>query len=152
MPMLDPNVDSFNAARRSLSFLAPTYWKTFTSSWTTNGSAPAISNGTITAYYQTWGPLCFVSLKMVIGSSTTFGTGGWRFSLPIAALNLVNECGSAFFEDTGTQFYSGSCMVYAGEQVVHPSSNGGAMTSTNPFSWATGDILSLSLAYHWRNG
>lgn len=57
--------------------------------WVSSGTQPALGNGTIDGKYLRLGALLYFSLRWVPGSTTTFGTGEYRFVLPFT------------FEDTG---------------------------------------------------
>lgn len=153
MSLIRDNVLTFDDVRRALTFLNPSNWQPFTCSWTTASSAPAVGNGTLVAYYQVEGPMCRVSIKLTCGSSTTFGTGAWYFSMPKTCVAGVSVAGTVVILDSGTQYYSGACMVEASTNVVFPVTYEGAVTSGSPqAAWATGDTLTMTIEYPWRNG
>jgi hypothetical protein len=60
-------------------------WTSYTPQWTTNGTQPVLGNGTLVGYYKLIGKTCFVRTKLVAGSTTTFGSGQFEFSLPFSA-------------------------------------------------------------------
>lgn len=57
----------------------------YTVAWTATGTTPTIGDGTLLGYYQTRGPLVWVKVRLVWGTTTTAGTGSWRWSLPFPA-------------------------------------------------------------------
>src|SRR5688500_12750202 len=59
-------------------------WATYTPTWASSGTQPAIGNGTLAGRYASVGKIVYVKLRLVAGSTTTFGTGDWTFSLPVA--------------------------------------------------------------------
>lgn len=152
MPLINPNTTSWDDVRKALSYLAPSYWQTYTSTWTTASSAPAIGNGTIVAYYQTEGPVCRVSIQLTVGSTTTFGTGAWSFSLPRQHVTGVAVCGSMMANDVSGTLYSGSVLVVSGGSTITPATNAGAITGTSPVTWASPDTLTMTIEYPYRNG
>lgn len=57
-------------------------WTSFTPTWTGSSSNPAIGNGSIEGKYRLVGKTLDVEIKLTAGSTTTFGSGTWRFTLP----------------------------------------------------------------------
>jgi hypothetical protein len=60
-------------------------WTTYNPSWTASVTNPVIGNGTITGRYKQIGKTVFVVVKISMGTSTTYGSGIWRISLPVNA-------------------------------------------------------------------
>ncbi len=125
----------------------------YTPTWSASGTAPAIGNGTLSASYLLVGKLCYIQMYFAAGSTTTFGTGEWTFSLPFAA-NAQNAgtggypC-SAYLEDNGVLGYqvvtarkTGGNTLFA--LFTNSSTN---VTASQPFVWGTGDFFRLSLVY-----
>ncbi|MFE1926540.1 hypothetical protein ACFW91_28765 [Streptomyces asoensis] len=69
-------------------------WTTYTPTWTAT-SNPNISTGTITGRYLKVGRRCIAVVKITMGSSTTFGSGGYNIGLPFAAAAGVDYTGIA---------------------------------------------------------
>ena len=118
-------------------------WQSFSPSWTSTGTAPSLGNGTLTGSYMLVGETCFFRLLLSPGSTTTFGTGNYRFSLPVTAAGTVmfgftrmndSSVGSAYF---GTYFLA-STTVLATFTNANPVA---AVTNTVPFTWADGDFF-----------
>lgn len=59
-----------------------TDWVAYTPSWTSTGSAPAVGNGFLTGFWRRVGDSMQVAIRLSIGSTTTNGTGDYRWSLP----------------------------------------------------------------------
>ncbi|MBK6900124.1 MAG: hypothetical protein IPH09_12980, partial [bacterium] len=73
---------------------------TFTPAWTGASSNPAIGNGAITCSYSRDGSVVTAFYSLSIGSSTTFGSGVWRFALPqMDNSSVVCAGGSGFTSD-----------------------------------------------------
>ena len=61
-----------------------TAWTSYTPSWTASGTAPAIGNGTLSGAYQQFGKTVHFKIAMQTGSTTTYGTNSYRWTLPVA--------------------------------------------------------------------
>jgi hypothetical protein len=113
--------------------------------WTGSGGNPAIGNGTIEGLYSVVGKHVTARIKVVMGSTTTFGTGNWSFTLPSAS--DLESSGSAHGFD-GTTRYSGG-LLFATTSTVQVFVSGGSTLwgPTSPHTWATGDILVITVDY-----
>lgn len=129
-----------------------TAWTSFTPTWTSSGTAPALNNGTLTGFYKQIGKTVFVRVRLQIGTTTTTGTGNWRFALPVAAKDSAGVVMSATYLDNGTNWYMGvvNCEYDGDTGYVVPltsASPSGAVTGTVPFTWNTGDSLVFNGSY-----
>ena len=78
-------------------------WTTYTPTWTSAGTAPAIGNGTLTGRYVKIGNIVHVRFTMIAGGTTTFGsTNNWTFALPVAATTSAPTFFGAGLVKTGT--------------------------------------------------
>ncbi len=66
-------------------------WTAFTPTWTAATTNPAIGNGSFDCRYQQINKLVVAHYRVAFGSTTTYGTGQWRFSLPITADSEYNS-------------------------------------------------------------
>jgi len=111
----------------------------YTPTWSASGVAPAIGNGTLTGTYQVTGRNLICDITHIMGSTTTFGTAAYSWSIPFTpATNLPMACyaldsGTAHF--TGTAFGSGASALIA----VATSGNTSTWGQTLPMTWANGD-------------
>jgi hypothetical protein len=60
-------------------------WTTYTPAWTASTTNPVIGNGTLAGWVMRTGKTVFFEILMVPGTSTTFGSGTYSFSLPYTA-------------------------------------------------------------------
>ena len=122
-------------------------WVTYTPTWTATGTAPAIGDGTINGAYHREGTDMHVNIVFTAGSTTTFGTGAWSFSLPKAADRLT--VGAARLTDSGTAFYAAVCEIAAAASTVqiYGYNVANAVTNAIPFTWASGDRITLDIVY-----
>lgn len=122
----------------------------YTPAWTaTAGVAPAIGNGSLTGKVEVRGKWRLVSIQLVGGSTTTWGTAGiWNFSVPVNATRSATA--PVYIEDSGTGFYIGQAFIAAGTNVVFIVMGGGASTRATfnaPMTWAVNDNLAIDLEY-----
>lgn len=128
-------------------------WTTYTPTWTGSITNPSIGNGTLAGRYLRLGKTIHVSIEIEAGSSTTFGSGNYSVSLPVAprsnrrfALNL------GLLDASGGAFLSGRAALVSGRLfLVVPATTAGAydraVTGSIPFNFATGDQLVITGTY-----
>jgi hypothetical protein len=117
-------------------------WTQYTPTWTASPSNPVIGNGTMLARYRITGKTLYWRLTMVMGSTTTFGSGTWSWSLP----------GSFTFQGGGSQI--GAAVGDNGASATFlnvfgdsgfPTQVRSFFTSANPFAWGNTHHLSGSI-------
>lgn len=122
----------------------PNAWTAYTPTWTGASVNPAIGNGTMTCAYQADGKTLKLRIAILMGSTTTYGTGAWSLGLPAGfttAHNYATVLGSAY-----RAYHLPISWVFGGTG----SSSGGmygssaAVSSTVPHTWATSDLLLFS--------
>jgi hypothetical protein len=120
-------------------------WTSYTPSWTSSGTAPALGNGTLTGEYQQVGDLVYVKIVWQAGSTTTYGTGTYRFSLPVAPeLDEIIPC---FVNDSsGSGRYPGVAWIIlasaTGDNMrIIVADNQTGTGATSPFTFATSDKI-----------
>jgi hypothetical protein len=124
--------------------------------WAASGTQPAIGNGVITARYRRSGKLVYYSFRVAMGSTTTYGTGSYTFSLPVNS-SARFFTGSAYLRDASAAsngHATGVCLIdgasSATTMTVASSNGGGTGTvagQTAPFTWANTDSLTVSIVY-----
>lgn len=125
-------------------------WSPYTPTWSAS-SAPSIGNGTLAGSYTRIGNIIHARIRLVAGSTTTYGSGTWTFTLPVDADTDYALIGSWLAHDSsdGNRQYTGASVLTAagtfrGEQ---QGVSGGALRNVLPFTWANGDDLSVHLTY-----
>jgi hypothetical protein len=127
-----------------------TEWTTYTPTWTAATNNPSLGDGIISGRYKAIGKTIFVRIHMQVGSSTTFGSGHWKFSLPVAAYSGTSVVLSATYLDSGTQWYSGVATTEYDSNtgyVVPITASSGTVIPTIPFTWAPTDSITLCGSY-----
>jgi hypothetical protein len=129
-------------------------WSTYSPAWTAVSSNPSIGDGTLIGRYKQIGKTTFVYIRMQAGSSTTFGSGNWRFSLPVDAQASYSAILPTTFLDNSTAWYQGlSYTEYDGDaSYVVPvwdkgATGSSAVNATTPYTWTTTDSLAISGSY-----
>jgi hypothetical protein len=121
--------------------------RTFVPTWTGSISNPVIGNGTLAGEFFVANGMCQVTIQMVAGSTTTFGSGAWSFALPVTTRSINSQMGSALALDAGTLYYVGT--VFASGTIMQATfdQTSGQAQSNTPFTWATGDTLQMTVSY-----
>lgn len=124
------------------------YASSYTPAWTSTGTAPSLENGTLNGVYWREGRMVRLKISFVAGSSTTFGTGTWSFSIPKTAFAGISV-GSALLTDTTTAFYGATSHIGSGASTVQVFGYnvGASIGASNPFTWASTDRLSIDIVY-----
>jgi len=129
-------------------------WTVYSPSWTASTTNPVIGNGTITGRYKAIGKTVFVSVKINMGTSTTYGSGTWRVSLPVNAFSASSAMFPTVFLDNGFNWFQGTSYTeYGGAtSYVTPvwdkgATGSAAIDSTTPFTWGSTDSFSFAGSY-----
>lgn len=130
-------------------------WTAYTPAWSTSGSAPSIGNGTLTGFWQRNGETINLSIIFIAGSTTTFGTGDWYFSLPGTLSADGNKIisggmkGWAYLTDdnvtTARKFAKVTSHSDRTKLRVIPTDTNSDVTSAVPWTWAQNDVIQLSI-------
>jgi polygalacturonase len=122
---------------------------TYTPTWTGAVTNPVLGNGNLTAMYTRVGKQVTVTINLVMGGTTTYGSGRWSFSLPFTAAT-GQFMASAWIQDASTS----NRYLVAGYNLTTTTMsflmNGGTTTSvdaSNPMAWASGDYLFTTFTY-----
>lgn len=114
--------------------------------WTAASVNPSIGNGTLVGKFSLHEGLCFYTIELTIGSTTTTGTGDWAFSAPIAS--QYASVGTARVLDSGSSWYVGASSIEAaGSSIQVNFNNLNLMSATNPFTFAVGDKAIITICY-----
>lgn len=96
-------------------------WTAYTPTWTSSSTNPVLGNGTLIGRYMKIGRTVFCNINLITGSTTTYGSGQYSFSLP----TTVAASGTAVI---GHAHLLGAADRWGGQMVI----SSGA-TSTGPF-------------------
>lgn len=154
------NIRDLFGVRQALRTLLPTRWIEYTPTWTGSSSNPAIGNGVLTGKYIRNAFLCYVTIEVEYGSTTTAGSGTYKWTIPVpraAESTAPRLCGSAFAFDTNVGTYYTGVVVAQSTEGNTVSCATHADTSfvghnTPVATWATGDRIVMSLTYPIKAG
>lgn len=127
-------------------FFSP--WQVYPSAeWRAVSVNPTIGNGSITASFRRLGTRLEINGKITAGSTTTFGTGEWRITLPPGCTtrsDLGKQIGPAFAYVTNSATHEYSCEVWAEAgatelRCMYPGSGVAASVTSGFAVWTTGD-------------
>jgi hypothetical protein len=128
-------------------------WQAYTPAWTSSGTQPVLNNGTLVGRYSKTGTIVRASARLLMGSTTTYGTGGYLISLPVAAATTSSlfRVGSAYCRDasaTSSGHFPAICVIDTGTPTLVAFFNVIAQVGqTVPFTWANTDHLSFTITY-----
>ncbi|MET9923410.1 MULTISPECIES: hypothetical protein [unclassified Streptomyces] len=127
-------------------------WTSFTPIWTGTTTNPVYGNAVVTCRYMKIGRSCRVRWDILMGSQTTYGSGGWWLGLPFAAAGTGAQIGSVHAFQS--QRVSGQIIVSAGASVgsiFFPTTGSPATLTwagpTVPLTWAAGGRLVAEMHY-----
>jgi hypothetical protein len=125
-------------------------WQAYTPAWTSTGTAPSLGNGTITGRYTQIGKTVFGSAVLTMGSTTTFGTGTYRLSLPVNIQAGGGVIGSVQIHDVSPAAdYLHHCFPDTATTFILYSAAAPAVAATNtaPITFANGDSITARFFY-----
>lgn len=111
-----------------------------------------LGNGTMSARYVQIGKTVHFSITITFGSTSTFGTG-WAVTTPVP-MQAAGEWrfGVGMKDASAAAQWQGACYGVSGSNisVATLGANGAitvGLTSTNPFTWTTSDVLTVHGTY-----
>ncbi len=125
-------------------------WTAYTPNWSISaGTAPSVGNGTLAGRWKQIGKLVVFHLRVVVGSTTSGGSGGyWLFSAPTARSSSETYDSLTGHINIGANHYvgvtvdQGSLTNFA---VVLPST--GAIGPTSPSAYSVGSTVDVRGVY-----
>lgn len=127
-------------------------WTSFTPAWSATGSPPAIGNGSLFGHYALQGKVCTVFINITAGTTTTFGSGGLRLSLPVAPrTGAVMVLHGFHFDGTSNFMNAGIGRTSSPTQTVDlytmKNSSASALASYSGVQTSTSDVYTLTGTY-----
>lgn len=114
----------------------------YSCTWTSTATNPSLGDGTLDAAYLQIGRLVFVNIRLTTGATTTYGTGIYTFTFPVAGVS--NQIISTSFSDASASLrYGGIVLVpvttVGGRLILSDGTLGASPTA--PVTWAAGDVI-----------
>lgn len=127
-------------------------WSQYNPTWTASSSNPSWGNTDLSrCLYTTIGKIVIFELFIIFGSTATFGTGYWTFTMPIPAKNQFTSKVTLYDDNLGKWFTLGGIRCAgANFNIYYPTAfTGGDSTLSNsiPFTWAQSDRILASGTY-----
>jgi len=126
-------------------------WESWTPVWTGSTTNPAIGNGTITGTYARINKTVIGSMAIVVGSTTSFGTGTYRISLPFGTMVSTNGAvgyATLFDASAGYVAYTGLATQATSSLFEFRIGNGaGQFAPTVPITLANSDQFRFAFIY-----
>lgn len=118
-------------------------WEKYEATWSSTGTQPAIGNGAITAKFKRTGVTATLRGAIAVGTTTTFGTGEWRISMPTdwaASADPIDgyQQGDTLMVPTAGNAYQGRCWAAPGGTVLRMVTIdliAASVTNLVPASW-----------------
>ena len=131
-------------------------WSPYTPLWKSDGTQPSLGNGTLSGRYIKIGRTVHGQIRMTIGSTTTLGTGNWRWSLPvpeagvfawqvIGVLKAYN--GGSSLNAIARMWSNGAADVGAAYSATAPAGAETNVGAAAPWSWVNGNEISINFTY-----
>lgn len=117
-----------------------------------SGTGWALVNGSSAGRYCQIGKVIHFSISITFGASSTFGGSPLALTLPVTPVSGIESMIQArYYDSSGGALHVGAAAV-AGAVTFNPYVLGAAglvgyVTTSNPFAWATGDVLIVSGTY-----
>lgn len=131
-------------------------WLPYTPVWTSAGTQPTLGNGTLTGFYIKMGRTIHFRISLLMGSTTTFGTGDYTLSLPFTVSSntaLKTPVGLGYTEQAGIQGIQlfgrldnlTTVAIFGPNGVADTRAAG--VNSTKPFTYAANDFIRVAGTY-----
>lgn len=123
-------------------------WTAYVPVWSSTGTAPALGNGVIDGKYFQADRLVVATGSLTMGTTTTFGTGAYRITLPVSATTTTLNAGSALALDSSAAAAQTPAVArIADAPRLRFYGPNGEIGATAPFTWATSDQLVWTIMY-----
>lgn len=126
-------------------------WVAYVPGWSSSlATQPSFGNAGIQAWWKNLGTMAEFKMAITFGTTTTFGSGAWGFTLPIDPdPNGYSAASAIMVDDSATARYTGAAWLTNTSGIFRVAYGGTAgISSTVPFTWAPGDTLIVSGSYH----
>jgi hypothetical protein len=128
---------------------------TYTPALTGSTTNPSIGSGTAVGQYSVVGKLVSGDVTITLDTGASAGSGTYAISLPVAtdaSYSGVSVLGTAWLRDaSSSQKLCGwaiwNTTTTVNINIANSTSNHGGVTNASPWTWASGDSISISFRY-----
>jgi hypothetical protein len=143
-------VEVASSAALALATATGAVWGTWTPTWSGSTTNPVLGNGTLVGRYLQVGKTVSFKINLTMGSTTTYGSGAYGWTLPVAPHSDTTASGvlvdaSATSRYTATAWLTNGSGVFRLLSAVATGQSG--VAGTVPFTFATGDQIIISGTY-----
>lgn len=126
--------------------------QTYTPTWTqASGTQPVLNNGTLTGFFNRNGYTAKVHIELTMGSTTTYGNNltAYRFSLPYRGHLSYDQkhIPVEIFDFSSNTTYTVWGEIGQNTDVITLGLNGQSVRDGFPFTWGTGDKITMNFEY-----
>jgi hypothetical protein len=124
-------------------------FRPYTPTWTATTTNPTIGNGSLDGEWREFGDLVWLRIEMTAGSTTTFGSGFYGFSLPFRAHGSRKQAITGLIHSaTATRRWTIEGYIPANNLTIdRVHYDGGSLTGTAPVALASGDSIVMQGFY-----
>lgn len=121
----------------------------YSPAWTAITTNPVLGNGSLRALYRLTNDLCELWLRLLVGSTTTFGSGSWQFAMPRPATKIPQIGELLLLDVSSTTRYAGACRIDPGSNLLYSITHAATtpVAAATPFTWAVNDELLAHIRY-----
>lgn len=121
-------------------------WESYPVTWSSSETQPVIGNGTLEGRKQVVGKWRRNYIRMSAGSTTTFGTGQYFWSLSDTAAR--QHVAPMYIFDSGTANRSATGVITSGLSTIFGVTSADTdVAATVPQTWANGDAMICLMDY-----
>lgn len=115
-------------------------WTAYTPTWTASTTNPAIGNGAVGGRYQAIGKTIFCNIHLASGTTTTWGSGAYSFSLPFVGITAsVMQVGAGVCKIGPSTYFPLNTLITTGASVVQ-ARGPFSLTATSQQSLGSGGV------------
>lgn len=122
--------------------------------WTASVTNPVLNNGFIAGKYTLASKLVFFTIHLILGSTTTIGSGIYSFSVPvpIIAANPWYTCSGIVRQNSSGLSWNYNCWLdpnvnTVARMIFFQAGGSNGISNTLPVTWAVNDTFILSGFY-----
>lgn len=119
-------------------------WTSYTPVWSAITTPPTLGNGTLTGSYLKVGKTVFFDIRLTIGSTTTLGSGAYKFGLPVAPASIAIHATATLSNPGGEGFVGQTDTSTSGGQTIFFLYDGTAALSNTNAKLTTGAVLAIA--------
>lgn len=125
----------------------------FAPTWTASTTNPVLGNGTLTGFYTRDKWRVTINYVLTTGTTTTYGTGNWQFSIPFTSSANTTAVGTCMASVGATNFYVMAAELNASGTNILGFVSGTAVpvSATSPATWIATNTDNIQLTYMTAN-